>query len=124
MALIAMTVSAQNKLDNAARMAIGSSTDSTQTFGVIVEFKGDNVDFGDYKIDELSRIGNMAIVSATAAQIEEIAELPQVLRISLGGEARPLDSVKSAAEPAVEQPGSDGSESWIKRFWRKIKSWF
>lgn len=96
LSLVSLSVYAQNKIDFAGRTL---PDDSTQTYNVIVEFANRNSDFGDDKFDVVSRLGAMAVVNATVSQIREIAELPQVVQVSVGQEVRPLDETE--AEPTA-----------------------
>lgn len=89
---VVSSLTAQNKIDFAGRTL---PDDSTQTYNVIVEFADRNSDFGDDKFDVVSRLGAMAVVNATVSQIREIAELPQVVQVSVGQEVRPLDDTAS-----------------------------
>lgn len=103
----ALLANAQNKIDFAGRMAIedvrqlqvaGGETNhsplaaaaaASQTYSVIVEFVDDNIDYGDVDVEEISRLGNMAVVSVTPQQMEQLAALPQVQQVSLGYEKNP-----------------------------------
>ena len=110
LAALALAANAQNKIDAPGRIAIDKAhrlaLESDKISGdniiaplsvsnhipekhtVIVEFLDDSFDFGDVDVEVLSTVGNMAIVEATAFQMEQIAELPQVFRVSMGYEAK------------------------------------
>lgn len=101
--LSVITANAQNKLDNNARNLPDSLS---QTYNVIVTFNTPKVDFGDYKVDIISQLDDMAVVNVTAAQMKDIASLPQVQSVSLGSEVRPLDT-KTPSIAQSEEPKSD-----------------
>lgn len=101
----ALTVSAQNKLDFPARLVVEQfhmekagnvnvgdfapmslSYTPEQTYGVLVDFGDNDIDYGDVAVEEMSRIGSIGVVRATAAQLEQLAELPAVLSVSIGYE--------------------------------------
>ena len=117
---LALTAVAQNKIDFSGRMVIEDARDRIEAgtngganvaaplnaksragetkYNVIVEFNDGNIDFGDVDVDLVARIGNdMAVVGATPAAMEQLAELPQVMRISLGNEVTPLMNAGRAA---------------------------
>lgn len=136
--IAAITVAAQNKIDFAGRIL---PDDPNLTYNVIVEFDNSDADFGDCKVDIVSRLGNMAVVNATLSQINAIAELPQVVRVSVGPEQKPLDksslqdssiTVQGLLTVDSLQPLRDvrppesrhGHKSFIVVLWQKIKSIF
>ncbi|MCH5219336.1 MAG: S8 family peptidase [Muribaculaceae bacterium] len=114
---LAVSAVAQNKIDPAGRFAIENYRFEQQsgaiaqpgtnplaanarvepTYNVIVEFDENGIDFGNEEIEIMSNIGNSAIVSLTPDQMERVAELPGVLRISLGFENKPLMKAARAA---------------------------
>lgn len=115
---IALTAAAQNKIDFPGRLAIeearlqlaGSAdrdnpdvapmsalaSPALKTYGVIVQFNGAEVDFGDLDVEVLSSVENLAVVNVTPDQMEAIAALPQVKAVSLGYERKAL--LKNARE--------------------------
>ena len=124
MALCALAVTAQSKLDSAARAMISQSAeaDSTQTYNVIVEFDNSDIDFGSYKVDVVSQLDNMAIVNVTSHQIEEIANMPNVKSISLGNpvkllpkEKRVVARVSTIKRRVVVPPPSPGIFGGLKK---------
>ncbi|MDE5594238.1 MAG: hypothetical protein K2K00_11055 [Muribaculaceae bacterium] len=96
MSLIALGVSAQNKIDFAGRTL---PDDTTLTYGAIVELDSKDAAFGDCDVDVVSRLGSMAVVNVTVKQMEELAALPQVVHISVGQENKPMEEVN--AEPTA-----------------------
>lgn len=131
LALGVLTVSAQNKIDFTGRMAIdrmheaeaamrnGMSDNGltakatndvlTQRYSVIVEFDENGVDFGDLDVETVTEFDDMAIVSVTAQEMEAIAELPQVVRVSLGNENKPMMyKARPATGVDAVQAGTDG----------------
>lgn len=111
---LALTAVAQNKIDFSGRMVIEDARDRIEAgangganiksraaetkYNVIVEFNDGNIDFGDVDVDFVTQIGDdMAIVGVTPAAMEQLAELPQVMRISLGNEVKPLMNAGRAA---------------------------
>lgn len=125
----ALTAGAQNKIDFAGRLAIdgvrlleqqggatreGNSVMSVsaaveQKFNVIVEFVSDDIEFGDINVEIISSIGNMAVVNATASQMESIAAMPEVKQVSLGFENNSLMyKARPAGKVDAIQTGSDG----------------
>lgn len=125
---MAVVVNAQNKIDFSGRMIVDATRDSemmsrsqsrlvpvryevspSQTYTVIVELDSDMSDFGDAKVEVLARRGDMAIVSVTASQMEELAALSQVKRISLGNEARlMMNHARETTGVDLVQKGTDG----------------
>ncbi|MDE6288909.1 MAG: hypothetical protein K2M00_09020, partial [Muribaculaceae bacterium] len=95
---LSLIVSAQNKIDYAGNNLPDSIS---QTYNVIVEFNDADADFGDMKVDVVSRLGSMAVVNVTAAQMKEIAALPQVKTVSLGNQPQLYDEQQQAQEPQV-----------------------
>lgn len=125
MAGAALATSAQNKIDFAGRLAIdhvrelelasGDGAIATMAnnvspiFNVIVEFNDDAFDYGGVDVEEISRIGNMAVVSVTAAQMELLADLPQVKKVSLGNEKTAfMYKARPACGVDIVQEGGDG----------------
>lgn len=110
LAALALSATAQNKIDFPGRMVIeqmhqlakGEYNDeglfakmsyneaAAQKYGVLVDFGNNAIDFGDLDIEELSQIGNIAVVNVTAQQMEQIAQIPQVLSVQLGYEKKPM----------------------------------
>lgn len=122
--LAAIGVSAQNKIDFAGREL---PDDSLQTYNVMVELNNKDADFGDCKVYVVSRRGFMAVVNATYAQIKKLAELPQVVRISLGQEQRPLSDSVAADSVATAESESVKTEPVKKKrrsLWDIITSIF
>ena len=121
----ALVAGAQNKIDFAGRMAIenvralqngtelvapmSTGVSENQTYNVIVEFADSDIDFGDVTVDEISRIGNMAIVTATALQMEQLAALPQVKSVTMGIEKQAsMYLARPACKVDAVQQGTDG----------------
>ncbi len=128
----ALMASAQSKIDFSGRMVIeqvkelqlagntntGENTmapmsaaadAATRTYSVVVEFVDDNIDYGDVAVEEISRLGNLAVVSATALDMEKLAELPQVKQVALGFEKNPsMYIARPACGVDAVQAGSDG----------------
>lgn len=101
--ILSLSVLAQNKLDPEARRFVESAA-PTDSIGAIVEFNDQNDSFGSLDIDIVSRIGNMATVNVTAAQMEEIAALPNVIAVSVGFEKKHLTtSPKIQPSPLVKR---------------------
>ena len=124
-ACTALIAGAQNKIDFAGRLAIenvralqsgneliapmATGVSEKQTYNVIVEFADSDIDFGDVAVDEISRIGNMAIVTATALQLEQLAALPQVKSVTMGIEKQASMYVaRPACKVDAVQQGTDG----------------
>ena len=127
MLLAGLGAVAQNKIDFAGRLVIDETHRLEQNggmwgdyvplravslgerFSVVVELNDTDYDFGGVGAEVLSRAGNMAIVSATARQMEEMSKSDSVKRIALGDEVRPM---MYKARPAVGvdamQAGTDG----------------
>lgn len=132
LASVALMANAQNKIDFAGRQVldrareVGLDSDrnkhdgllapktagsdvTEQTYNVIVEFADRNFDYGDIAVEEISRCGNMAVVNATAGEIEQLAELADVVSVTLGFEKK---SLMYKARPACKvdevQNGEDG----------------
>lgn len=117
LAAVALVANAQNKIDFPGRLVIqqlhelaedvdkGESpvapmsynAAAAQTYGVLVDFGDNAIDFGDLDIEPETEIGNIAIVNVTAEQMEQIAALPQVLSVTLGYEK---ESMMYVARPA------------------------
>lgn len=122
--LTAMGVVAQNKIDFAGRTL---PDDSLLTYNAIVEFNDKDAGFGDCRVDVVSRHGFMAVVNATLSQIKKIAELPQVVSISVGQEQRPLSDSVATDSVAVANPEAVNAEPAKKKrrsLWDIIKSIF
>ncbi len=115
--LASLAATAQNKIDPEGRNLPDSLS---QTYNVIVEFNDENAGFGDLNVDVVSRMGSMAVVNVTAAQMKEIAALPQVKSVSLGSQPRLLDEPAQAEEPQP-QPKPKKRSLWdrILRFFGK-----
>lgn len=129
---VALTAGAQNKIDYPGRIAIdaertlqlqggangegnsvmsaaAASTAQERKYGVIVEFYTDDINYGGVEVEELSTIANLAIVNATAAQMESLAALPGVKKVSLGFDNKPLMYMaRPAAKVDAIQAGIDG----------------
>lgn len=103
MLVIGVVSFAQNKIDNAGRVALQNASDNA-TYNVIIEFNNGKVDFGNIPVDITANIGNMAVVRVTPEQMEQIAELPQVLRVSMGPELRLLLDSRAKGETGVVEP--------------------
>ena len=112
LSLAAVVSYGQNKIDFAGNNLPDSLS---QTYNVIVEFKDKDAGFGDYKVDVVSRLGSMAVVNVTSAQMKEIAALPQVKSVTLGSEN------KLADEPEQPQPQAKTKK---RGFWSSILSIF
>lgn len=116
MATVALTAAAQNKIDYAGRLAVEQyrlelansenvgqntltalSATAVPTYNVVVEFDESGIDLGNVDAEIVSVIGETAILAVTPAQMEELAALPQVKRITLGFENRPLMKAARAA---------------------------
>lgn len=110
-----MAVNAQNKIDFAGNNLPDSVS---QTYNVIVEFNDADADFGDYKVDVVSRLGSMAVVNVTAAQMKEIAALPQVKTVTLGDQRQLYDEPQQPQESQVQVKPKKRS------LWDRILSFF
>lgn len=108
-------VNAQNKIDYAGNNLPDSLS---QTFNVVVEFNDADADFGDLKVDVVSRLGSMAVVNVTAAQMKEIADLPQVKTVTLGSERQLYD------EPQQPQEAAEPVKPKKRSLWDRILSFF
>lgn len=109
MIFLSISAFAQSKLDAAAR----TLTDPAEMNTFIVEFDG-NIDYGDVNVEELTRTGSTTIICANLGQINRLAALPQVTRISLGNRANTIASTNE----------KQTSQNWFQRLWSKIKSIF
>ena len=119
LSLASLMVNAQNKIDFAGRNLPDSLS---QTYNVIVEFNDKDADFGDYKVDVVSRLNNMAVVNVTAKQMKEIAQLPQVKTVTLGSQPQLLDETELPQAPkATEKPKKRGFWNFILRIFGKSK---
>ncbi|MDE6704196.1 MAG: S8 family peptidase [Muribaculaceae bacterium] len=122
---VALLANAQNKIDFAGRLAIEKFRDqqksetgliapmaagsAVETYSVIVEFNDEEFDYGDVAVEELSRVANMSVVTVTAAQMEQLAALPNVKNISLGSENKPMMYfARPAGKVDAVQTGADG----------------
>lgn len=129
---VALTAGAQNKIDYPGRIAIdaertlqlqggangegnsvmsaaAASTAQERKYGVIVEFYTDDINYGGVEVEELSTIANLAIVNATASQMESLAALPGVKKVSLGFENKPMMyKARPASKVDAIQAGDDG----------------
>ncbi len=115
--MAAFLANAQSKLDYAAANLPDSLS---QTYNVIVEFNDKDADFGDCKVDVVSRLGAMAVVNVTPKQMKEIAALPQVKSVALGSEPQLADGVDQQHEPKTEpKPKKRGFWSFILRIFGK-----
>lgn len=131
LAAIALAAGAQNKIDFPGRMVIeqmrmhqdGSINDEThlapmsyaaeQRYGVLVDFGDNDIDFGGLDIEEIARVGNIAVVSVTTDEMEAIAALPQVLSVQLGYEKTPLMyKARPAGSVDQVQTGKDLSRKY------------
>lgn len=110
-----LIVSAQNKIDSEGRNLPDSLS---QTYNVIVEFNDGSADFGDLNVDVVSRLGNMAVVNVTAAQMKEIAALPQVKTVSLGNQPQLMEEPDSPAVPQIQEKPKK------RNLWDRILSFF
>lgn len=128
LAFVSLMATAQNKIDFSGRMLIERVREATetvngagtvapmsvaamiqQTYSIIVEFTDDNIDYGDVAVEEIARNGNMAIVTATAEQMQQLADLPQVSNVSLGVENKPLMyKARPMCNVDAVQTGGDG----------------
>lgn len=132
LASVAVMANAQNKIDFAGRLVVDRVREvrldsdrnkhdgllapktavadvAEQTYNVIVEFADRDFDYGDVAVKEISRRGNMAVVNATAAQIEQLAELAEVVSVTLGFEKKSLMyKARPACNVDVVQSGGDG----------------
>lgn len=119
---IAITAAAQNKIDYGGR-EFPDNPDTT--YSVIVELDRIDADLGDCKAEIVSRIGKLAVLNATAAQIDSIAALPQVVKVSAGGEQKPLETQSPSAKPIARREEEHGGiKSVLTGIWHKIKSVF
>ena len=106
-ATIALSAAAQHKIDFPGRQVIqqyqleqesnqGPNTVAplaakpVQTYGVIVELNDPAFDISAYVTDVMSQIDEFVIVSVTPAQMQNLADLPQVRRIEMGYECEPM----------------------------------
>lgn len=124
LAAVALTATAQNKIDFPGRMVVeqtriqsqGGYTDEGLTapmayspaakYDVLVDFGDNEIDFEGIDVGEYISIGNIAAVNVTAARMEEIAGLPGVLSVSLGYEKKPmLYKARPAADVDKVQQG-------------------
>lgn len=110
-----LIVSAQNKIDSEGRNLPDSLS---QTYNVIVEFNDGSADFGDLNVDVVSRLGNMAVVNVTAAQMKEIAALPQVKTVSLGNQPQLMEEPDNPAVPQIQEKPKK------RNLWDRILSFF
>lgn len=131
-ASLALAAGAQNKIDFNGRLAIdaakrvelgqdsstgyikvlGQEATPSQIYNTIVEFVDDNIDFGDLDVEIVTSFGSFAVVAVTPAQMESIAELPQVKAVSLGFEKNTeMYKARPAANVDVVQAGGDGLPS-------------
>ena len=118
LATVALTATAQHKIDFPGRNVIeqyrlqleGSASDdpnivaplsrttgAANTYGVIVELNDVSADISGYVTEVVSRIDEFVIVTVTAPQMEQLAELPEVKRIEFGYECEPMMKAGRAA---------------------------
>ena len=89
-AAICMSLSAQNKIDNAGRVRMAHPGNEGQSYTMIVEFTDGNVDSSVLPVEVVSSVGDMAIVRVKPADVKKIVSLPEVKRVSMGPELKAL----------------------------------
>lgn len=106
-----MSGAAQNKIDYTGRLIIDATRNASsisrsdnltrvvslpydispeQKYTTIVTFDSDSAYLNPDSIEVVSRRGKMAIVRVTALEMQKLAEMPQVLQVSVGSEVRPM----------------------------------
>lgn len=127
LAATALTATAQHKIDNAGRRLIdetkqlqlngGITADHVRnniravqnTYPVIVECSDASFDFEAQGFEVVSRIGDMFVISATPSQMEDLAALDVVRRVSLGNELRTMMNFARPAGSVEEMQQGAGS---------------
>lgn len=115
LASVALTMSAQHKIDFAGRQVIDdyrlelesnvgnvgprtlASRAGAQTYNVIVELNDADFDLSNEVSEVVTQFSNFAVVSVTAAQMERLAAFDEVSRVSLGFENKPMMKAGRAA---------------------------
>ena len=95
-------LSAQSKIDLRGRTLDWNSNDPVT---VLVQLANDTVGISGVEgVDEVSRIGNVAIVHCVPEVLPRLAAHPQVVQIELDAEARPLVAASVALSDAPVRP--------------------
>lgn len=99
-AVCALGASAQNKLDFDTRLWVEGAS-ATDRLTVLVELSDENAIPAGSGLDVENRIGNICIISATPAQIEQLAALPAVVSVSASKENKALTPAGPTIAPAA-----------------------